>query len=265
MKYNTLFAAAAALVSIASASTSASAECNHFMAGESGEPGICPMRPATPLEEPEDQVLDDLPPCVEIIVRDSQCRFEPVITGPNLSDVSDAYLEAAADCNCTGTSVAQWLRCQTCILEQGIADDGVNQVFLQFLTGARSLLCDSSEPDDNYSPAPTTPAPIFTPIRPTFTNTDFPNFPPITEAPLDANQAGPQTPCAEEFSKQQVTGVTPTASPTNQSFSAATLPTPTVAMLPPGFNTVETTNGASSFGKPELALVIVGSLILAML
>ncbi|KAK4075386.1 uncharacterized protein Triagg1_4507 [Trichoderma aggressivum f. europaeum] len=269
MKYNTatLFAAAAVLVSITSASTSASAECDHFMAGESGEPGICPMRPVTPLQEPEDQDPEDLPPCVEVIIRDNECRFSPVITGPSLSDVSDAYLEAADECNCTGTSFAHWLNCQSCILESGLAEDDVNQIWLRILTGAKSLLCGSDEPDDDFRPAPTTPAPIFSPIRPT----DFPNFPPITDAPLDANQAVTQMSCGEEFSKQQdisittVTDITPTASPTNQSFAATTLATPTIAMVPPGFNTIETTNGASSLGKPALALVIVGSLVLAML
>ncbi|PNP49611.1 hypothetical protein THARTR1_09622 [Trichoderma harzianum] len=272
MKYNTatLFAAAAALVSITSASTAASAECEHPMAGESGEPGICPMRPVTPMEDPKDEVLADQPPCVEVIVRDNRCHFEPVGTGLGTSVVSGAYQMAAAVCNCSGNSFAQWLDCQSCILENGLADDDVNQIWLQILSGAKSLLCDSSQPTDISSPAPTTPAPVFAPIAPTTTDTYDPYYPPITQAPLDVNQAGPQTFCDEEFSKQQdfsittVTGITLTASPTNQSFSATALPVPTTAIVPPGL-TVETTNGASSFGKPGMALVIVGSLVLAMM
>ncbi|KAL7914900.1 hypothetical protein GGI35DRAFT_474607 [Trichoderma velutinum] len=292
MKYNTatLFAAAAALVSITSAS--ASVECNQPMPGEPGEPGICPMRPVTPLEIPQNEIPGDQLPCVEVIVRDTECVFKPVRTGPSTTVVSNAYLMAFAECNCSGTTFAHWLDCQTCLLDHGLYDE-VSQIWFQILARAKSLLCNSPQPTAapalpspapiNTNPPPTTPMPSITTIAPN--NMDDPNtHTPITEAPWAGNQtnadvtaAGPQTLCDEEFSKQQdfsittVTGITTTASPTNQSLSTTAVPTgpfdpiPTGAMVPPGLNTVETTNGASSFEKPGLALVIVGSLILGML
>ncbi|PTB57707.1 hypothetical protein M431DRAFT_505285 [Trichoderma harzianum CBS 226.95] len=244
MKYSTatLFAAAAALVSITSASDSVSAECDH-------ELGICPVLPATPLQIPQDHVLDDLPPCVEVIVRHDNCRIDPVRIGPITSVISDAYHEASVQCNCIGTDFAAWLDCQSCILESGLADDDVNQIWLQILAGAQSLICNSYQPTDPYGPTQTTPAPVFTTYNPTTTTTY--NFGRPTRAPLDANEVKPQVSCAEEASMQQGLNVT----------TATALPTPTAALLPP----VLTVSGASSLEMPGLALAIVGGLILGML
>ncbi|UKZ46447.1 hypothetical protein TrVGV298_000650 [Trichoderma virens] len=269
MKYNTtaFFAAAAALVSITSASASA-AECNQTASGEPGEPGICAILPATPPELPSVDPLDDVPPCIEVIFREDQCSIDPYT--PPLAPPGRGSCEPHE--------------------EHDLYND-VNYIWYNILTGVKAVLCNAPEhpygvpefvsPAQTYIPIPTTtPMASIIPIAPS--TTDEPSEP-ITQASLAIDHSvavtalGPQKSCDEvpqDFSKQQdtiitgptITGITLTASFTNQSFSAAATPTEPprkpVVHLPPA---TETSNAVSSFEKLGLTLAIVGGLVLGML
>ncbi|EHK26713.1 uncharacterized protein TRIVIDRAFT_63586 [Trichoderma virens Gv29-8] len=291
MKYNTtaFFAAAAALVSITSASASA-AECNQTASGEPGEPGICAILPATPPELPSVDPLDDVPPCIEVIFREDQCSIDPYTPPWPLPAAAAANLTKVAECKCSGTTFANWLECQSCLVEHDLYND-VNYIWYNILTGVKAVLCNAPEhpygvpefvsPAQTYIPIPTTtPMASIIPIAPS--TTDEPSEP-ITQASLAIDHSvavtalGPQKSCDEvpqDFSKQQdtiitgptITGITLTASFTNQSFSAAATPTEPprkpVVHLPPA---TETSNAVSSFEKLGLTLAIVGGLVLGML
>ncbi|KAL7942133.1 hypothetical protein V8C42DRAFT_360234 [Trichoderma barbatum] len=279
MKCNitTFFAAAVALVSIASASSPQDEDCDFIVPGMPGEPDVCIVLPYTSAALPLGNALDNESPCVDIFFRDNQCRFEPF----NFTISPSTYIGASSECNCKGSSFALWLECQRCLLDHGFYRE-VNFLWTKILEAARSAVCNGpKKPDDVLklpSPAQTNTAlPIpTTVITPSPLDSNLNPSAAIAQASWAINQtsapvtAAAHNPC--DVSRQQedsiitgtmVTGITLTASATNQSVSitAAVLTTHTTQHVHtplPFDSTSEISNAAVSFERPGLALVIVG-------
>ncbi|KAL7936993.1 hypothetical protein V8C35DRAFT_294398 [Trichoderma chlorosporum] len=263
MKYNTatVFAAAAALVSVTSASESA------FCAS-----GACPVLPVQP-----GRSLGGKPPCVEVSFKEDQCSLQPFLPSSVSSSVSNAFVAAFDACNCAANQTfSEWLQCQSCLLEQDLYQD-VSQIWLRILGRAKSVLCNLPFPSPTQTGIAAPTQTDTGALAPTQTNTGL-----FTPTQTNTGIAAPT-----QTDTQTDTGVVPTATPTATATATAPLSMAVAAEscdeapqqvnkqqeiiqsasshLPP----VTTALGASiaipSLGKSGLALAIVGGIILGVL
>ncbi|KAL6878804.1 hypothetical protein J3F83DRAFT_257653 [Trichoderma novae-zelandiae] len=232
----TVFAAAAALMSVASASAT---------------PDLRSKTLSEVLFSGDDDDFDF--PCVEIIFRDNTCQFD------DDRRFSAAYLSARSECVCGGDGLDDFLDCQRCLLDHGFGRE-VRDLWRRIFAVIRELACDDDDrrlnipAQDAPAPAPTAPAPSIITI--TVSNPDQ-VVPPAT---VSATGAG-SSPTGLQKSGDVDAATVPTASPTSES-------TVSNDMLreSPDIDVASGNSAAvSSFERSGMALVFAGGIILGLL